>query len=63
MVTLKNQAELDQMRAAGHVVGVTLRRVADAVEPGISLAELEAIGAACIKEHGAESSFLGYRPQ
>jgi methionyl aminopeptidase len=63
MVTLKNQAELDRMRAAGRVVGITLRRVAGAVEPGISLAELDAIGAACIKEHGAGSSFLGYHPR
>jgi methionyl aminopeptidase len=63
MVTLKNQAELDRMREAGRVVGITLRRVAGAVEPGISLAELDAIGAACIKEHGAEPSFLGYRPR
>ncbi|MFB9830931.1 type I methionyl aminopeptidase [Actinoallomurus acaciae] len=63
MVTLKNQAELDQMRAAGQVVGATLRRVADAVEPGVSLAELDAVGAACIKEHGADPSFLGYHPQ
>jgi methionyl aminopeptidase len=63
MVTLKNQAELDRMRAAGRVVGVTLRRVADAVEPGVSLAELEAIGAACIREHGARPSFLNYRPR
>lgn len=63
MVTLKNQAELDLMREAGRVVGVTLKRVADAVEPGISLTELEAIGAACIKEHGAVSSFLNYRPR
>jgi methionyl aminopeptidase len=63
MVTLKNQAELDRMRAAGRVVGVTLRCVAAAAEPGVSLAELEAIGAACIKEHGATPSFLGYRPR
>ena len=62
MVTLKNQSELDRMREAGQVVGATLRRVADAVEPGVSLAELEAIGAACIKEHGARSSFLNYLP-
>jgi methionyl aminopeptidase len=62
MVTLKNQAELDRMRAAGRVVGVTLKRVSGAVEPGISLIELEAIGAACIKEHGAEPSFLNYHP-
>jgi methionyl aminopeptidase len=63
MVTLKSQAELDRMREAGRVVGVTLRRVADAAEPGIALAELEAIGAACIKEHGARSSFLHYHPR
>ena len=63
MVTLKNQAELDRMREAGRVVGITLERVAGAVESGISLAELEAIGAACINEHGARPSFLDYHPR
>lgn len=63
MVTLKNQAEIDRMRAAGRVVGVTLRRVAEAAKPGVSLAELEEIGAATIGEHGARPSFLGYRPR
>jgi methionyl aminopeptidase len=62
MVTLKNQSELDRMREAGQVVGATLRRVADAVKPGVSLAELDAIGAACIREHGATPSFLDYLP-
>jgi methionyl aminopeptidase len=63
MVTLKNQAELDRMREAGRIVGVALRRVADAVEPGVALAELDAIAAACIREHGARSSFLDYHPR
>ena len=63
MVTLKNQAELDKMRAAGRVVGLTLRLVAGAAEPGVSLKELDAIGAACIREHGAEPSFLNYHPR
>ena len=62
MVTLRSQAEIDRMREAGRVVGATLRRVSDAVEPGVSLAELDAIAAACIKEHGARPSFLDYRP-
>ncbi|GAB3961091.1 type I methionyl aminopeptidase [Actinoallomurus acanthiterrae] len=62
MVTLRSQAEIDRMREAGRVVGEALRRVTDAVEPGVSLAELDAIAAACIKEHGARSNFLGYRP-
>jgi methionyl aminopeptidase len=63
MVTLKNQAELDRMREAGWVVGVALRRVADAVQPGVALAELDAIAAACIREHGARPSFLDYQPR
>jgi methionyl aminopeptidase len=62
MVTLRSQAEIDRMREAGQVVGETLRRVTDAVEPGVSLAELDAIAAACIKEHGARPSFLDYHP-
>jgi methionyl aminopeptidase len=63
MVTLKNQVEIDRMREAGRVVGITLQRVADAVESGVSLAELDAIGAAAIKEQGARPSFLGYHPR
>jgi methionyl aminopeptidase len=63
MVALKNQAELDRMREAGRVVGVTLQEVAQAAAPGRSLAELDAIGAACIKRHGARPSFLGYHPR
>jgi methionyl aminopeptidase len=63
MVTLKNQAEIDRMREAGRIVGTTLRRVADAVEAGVALAELDAIAAACIREHGARPSFLDYHPR
>ena len=64
MVTLKNQAELDRMREAGRVVGVTLKRVSAAVEPGISLTELEAIGAAGgDRRHEARQDHLGDRDQ
>jgi methionyl aminopeptidase len=62
MVTLKSPHELEKMRAAGRVVGRTLRDVADAATPGTTLAELDAIGAAGIAEHGARPSFLGYHP-
>jgi methionyl aminopeptidase len=63
MVSYKNFHELSLMRAAGRVVGVTLQRVADAAEPGISLKELDAIAARCIKEHHAQPSFLHYHPR
>lgn len=62
MVTLKKQAEIDRMREAGRVVAVTLNRVAAAAKPGVTLRELDEVGAACIREHGAKPSFLNYRP-
>ncbi|REE98076.1 type I methionyl aminopeptidase [Thermomonospora umbrina] len=63
MVNYKSPRELSVMREAGRVVHNTLERVAAAAEPGISLLELDAIAARCIKEHGARSSFLHYRPR
>ncbi|MBU6422765.1 MAG: type I methionyl aminopeptidase [Chloroflexi bacterium] len=48
------------MRRAGAVVAEMLARCSAAVRPGITTGELDAIGAAVIREHGATSSFLGY---
>jgi len=48
------------MRAAGIVVARTLRVLADAVRPGVSTAELDAIAEREIRGAGAEPSFLGY---
>lgn len=62
MVSYKDSRELAAMREAGRVVAVTLERLAAAAEPGISLRELDAIAARCIKEHRARPSFLHYHP-
>src|ERR687896_33490 len=62
MVAFKTPRELTIMREAGRVVARTLERVAQAAAPGVSLAELDAIGARCIKEHDAKPSFLHYHP-
>ena len=42
-IEIKTPEELDRMRAAGLVVARTLRVLADAVRPGVSTAELDAI--------------------
>ncbi|ACY99903.1 MULTISPECIES: type I methionyl aminopeptidase [Thermomonospora] len=63
MVSYKSPRELSVMREAGRVVAITLERVAAAAEPGVTPAELDAIAARCIKEHGARPSFLHYRPR
>lgn len=62
MVTLKSAAEIERMRAAGRVLADTLRVVADAARPGVSLKELDDLAADHIRASGATPSFLGYRP-
>jgi methionyl aminopeptidase len=59
-VQLKTPGQLALMREAGLVVAAALRATAQAAEPGISTAELDAIAARVIREAGATPSFLGY---
>jgi methionyl aminopeptidase len=63
VVILKSRDEIDTMREAGRVVARTLRTVADAVAPGVSLRELDALGEETIRGAGATPSFLGYHPR
>jgi methionyl aminopeptidase len=59
-IQIKTPEQFDRMRAAGLVVARTLRVLADAVEPGITTADLDAIAAREIRGAGAQPSFLGY---
>jgi methionyl aminopeptidase len=59
-IELKTPAQFALMREAGLVVARTLHRVAAAVEPGISTAELDAIAEREIRDAGAQPSFKGY---
>jgi methionyl aminopeptidase len=59
-IEVKSPAQLAIMRAAGLVTAGALRAVADAVEPGISTAELDAIAEREIRAAGAVPSFKGY---
>ena len=60
MIQIKTRAEVEKMRAAGLVVARALQKLQDAVEPGISTADLDAISAESIRGDGAVPSFLGY---
>ena len=60
MIQIKSEAEIALMRAAGELVGRTLERLREAVAPGVSTADLDAIAAASIREGGGTPSFLGY---
>ncbi|MGD2043752.1 MAG: M24 family metallopeptidase, partial [Acidimicrobiia bacterium] len=60
MITIKSRREFAKMQRAGACVAAVHASVREAAKPGVSLDELEDIGAAIIAEHGCTSSFLNY---
>ncbi|MFM9372202.1 type I methionyl aminopeptidase [Streptomyces sp. Da 82-17] len=62
MVEIKTDASLDAMREAGRVVARALAAVRDAAEVGVRLVDLDEVARGVLKEAGADSPFLGYRP-
>ncbi|MCK5528259.1 MAG: type I methionyl aminopeptidase [Kiritimatiellae bacterium] len=61
MIIIKSESEIEAMRASGHVAGVVRNAVADKVSPGVTTMELADYASELMKQHGAESAFLGYR--
>ncbi len=61
MIQIKSADEIALMREAGLVVARTLERLRDAVAPGVTTADLDALAVASIRGEGAVPSFLGYR--
>lgn len=59
MIILKNNQEIELMRAAGKVVAETLLIVEEKVRPGITTAELNRIAESYILKKGAKPSFKG----
>ncbi|MEU9112201.1 type I methionyl aminopeptidase [Streptomyces sp. NPDC048483] len=62
MVEIKTDASLEAMRVAGRVVADALAAVRAAAAPGVRLLELDEVARAVLREAGATSPFLGYRP-
>lgn len=57
---LKSPREIDIMARGGAILRATLLKMRDAVKPGISTMEIDAIGEAFIRSHaGAEPAFKG----
>jgi len=62
MVELKTDTSIDAMYEAGQVVGRALTAVRKAADVGVSLLELDEVAHEVLREAGATSPFLGYRP-
>jgi methionyl aminopeptidase len=60
MIVLKSQSELSLMREAGRIVAETHRLMKQAIQPGITTAELDRIADSYIRSQGAVPSFKGY---
>jgi methionyl aminopeptidase len=59
-IEIKTREQIIAMRAAGLVVGRTLELLRDAVRPGVTTGELDAIAEDHIRSSGAVPSFKGY---
>ena len=60
MIKIKAPHEIEAMRAAGKITAATFERLAEAIKPGVSTAELDAIAARFIKQNNATCSFFQY---
>jgi methionyl aminopeptidase len=58
-IVIKNQHEIDIMREAGRINALALVGVREAIRPGITTQELDAIAAEVLRKHDAKPAFLG----
>ena len=60
MIYLKTDEEIELMRNANQLVGMTLGELAKYIAPGVSTLKLDHIAEEFIRDHGAIPAFLGY---
>jgi methionyl aminopeptidase len=55
-MTIESKSDLYGMRAVGRLVALALREMREAVQPGMSTEQLDAVGAKFLRRHGARSA-------
>ena len=60
VITKKTAQDFDKMLVAGACVAAMHAAVREAIQPGVTTAELDQIAREVLAEHGCTSSFLGY---
>jgi methionyl aminopeptidase len=63
LVELKSRAEIDAIRAAGKVVAGILATARAQAAPGVTLRELDEAAREVLRDAGATSPFLNYKPR
>lgn len=60
MIILKTDEEIEFMRKANRLVGMTLGELSNHIKPGVTTLKLDKIAEEFIRDHGAIPTFLGY---
>jgi len=60
VIHLRNREEIDLIRTASRIVAEVLIRLADAVEPGVTTADLDRMAEEWTRKRGAVPAFKGY---
>src|SRR3982751_5182721 len=55
-MTIQSKSDLSGMRAVGRLVALTIREMRGALAPGMTTEQLDDIGAAFLRRHGARSA-------
>lgn len=55
-MSIESQEDLDGLKRAGRIVRICIERMKKAVRAGVTTAELDRIGGAALREHGARSA-------
>jgi len=58
-IAIRKPDEIAKLKRAGEIVGKTLQYLQNTIKPGMTLKEIDAMGEAYIREHGAIPSFKG----
>ncbi len=58
-IAIRKPDEIAKLKRAGEIVGKTLQYLQNSIQSGMTLKEIDAMGEAYIREHGAEPSFKG----
>jgi len=61
MISLKSKREIEIMAEAGSVLKEVFQKVEEAIQPGVTTQELDAIAEGVVLKSGAEPAFKGYR--
>lgn len=63
MIFSHSQKEREHLKTSGKILASILDALVSHAKPGVRLSEFDAIARSMLKERGAESAFLGFKPE